>query len=350
MTTKTGTYDISALLKVRFQTVAEFGMDTIQAVLEADLAAHNQIVQEMVGEFCEITTDRQRVYGTSVSGDMTEVDEYGRSPSQRMVSGATCGFPLRMFQFALGWTDKWMKTKTPADLAQLVVHAQGAHMRAIQRQIKLAIFDDTNYTFNDFLVDKVDLAVKRFLNADSSLIPDGPNGETFDGASHTHFTAGTPLSTVLATAMINNVVEHGHGGGVRIYINTAQEAAWRALTGFVAYQDPRIIFRVTDTTATSLDLSRLDNRAIGIYGAAEIWVKPWVPSGYAFAFASEDAQKPLVFRQREQTTLQGLRIAADLATFPLYAQFMEAEFGVAVWTRTNGAVMQTAGGWTDPTI
>ncbi len=61
--------------------------------------------------------------------------------------------------------------------------------------------------------------------------------------------------------------------------------------------------------------------------------------------------KPLAFRQREAASLQGLRIAAQLDTHPLYAQYMEAEFGVGVWTRTNGAVLYFGGAsYTDPTI
>lgn len=350
MATRVGTYDISTLMAVRYQSVAEFGVDTIVQVLQRDIETHNQLVQQMVSEFCEITTDRQRIYGTSMVGEMYEVDEWGRAPTQKIATGATVGFPLSSFQYSLGWTDKWMKIHTPSDLAQMVLSSQKAHLQRIQKSIKQAIFGSTNYTFNDFLVDKVDLAVKRFINADSSQIPEGPNGETFDGSSHTHFTYGTPLSTTNATALITNVVEHGHGADVRVYINTAQEAAWRALTGFTAYQDPRIIFGATDHLGERLDITRLDNRAIGIYGAAEIWVKPWIPSGYAFAFASGDPNKPLAFRQREQTSLQGLQIAATNTAFPLTAQYMEAEFGVGVWTRTNGACMQTAGSWTDPTF
>lgn len=351
MAPKTGTYDISALLAVRFQSVADFGMDTIQQVLQADIAAHNVIVEEMVSGLCSITTDRQRIYGTSRNGEMVEVDEYGRGPTQRLVSGATVGFPLRLYQYALGWTRKYLEIATPADMAQMTLDAEKAHLRAVQTAIKKAAFLKTNYTFNDFLVDKVDLAVKRFVNADSAGIPEGPNGESFDGATHDHYLASATLTTGAATNLINTVVEHGHGSGVMIYINKADEAAWRALTGFTAYVDPRIVFRASDTPGSTLDLSRLDNRAIGIYGAAEIWVKPWVPAYYALCYASGDVNKPLVFRQRNSTGLQGLRIAAEISTFPLQAQYMESEYGAGVWTRTNGAVLYFNNAvWADPSL
>jgi len=351
MAQNVGTYDINTLLATRFQSAAEFGLDTIQQVLEADIAAHNAIVQQMVSDLCEITSDRQRKYGSSVSGEMVEVDEFGRAPTQNPVVGDTCGFPLRLFQYSIGWTSKYFEIATPADLAQATLGAESAHLRAIQRELKKAIYLSANYTFNDYLVDKVDLAVKRFVNADGARIPNGPNGEVFDGSTHTHYDANASLTATVLTNIINDVIEHGHGGAVKVVINKADEAAVRALGGFVAYPDPRVIYRASDTPAQTLDISRLDNRAIGIFGGAEVWVKPWAIANYAFVYDSASPNKPLVFRQRTQQTLQGLRIAAELNTFPLLARYMEAEYGIGAWTRTNGAVLYFAGAvYTDPTI
>ena len=352
MTVNTGTYDISSLLKARFQSVAAFGMDTVERILRADIAAHNMIVSEMVGDMCELTTDRQRIYGTSASGDMTEVDEYGLGPTSRPVTGATVGFPMRAFQYNLGWTSKWMQTKTPADMATMVLAAEKAHLRMLQREIKKAVYLSANYMYTDHLVDNVALAVKRFVNADSANIPDGPNGENFDGASHTHYDANSSLTADYLKALINDVIEHGHGNKVLVAINRTDEATVRGLTGFVAYIDPRLIYgTASDHAGQKLDISRLDNRAIGVFAGAEIWVKSWALANYAFAWDSGDPQKPLAFRQRNVTALQGLRIAAQNDDYPLYAQQMEAECGVGVWTRTNGAVLYFASGsYVDPSI
>lgn len=341
MATTTGTYDISTLLATRFQSVADFGLDTIQRVLEADIAAHNTIVNDMVGGMCEVTTDRQRRYGTSTSGEMVEVDEYGRSATQVARPGATVGFPLKMFQFAIGWTEKWFQNHTPADMAIAVQNAQKAHLRRVQTEIKKSIFLSANYTFTDFLVDNVDLSVKRFLNADSSSIPDGPNGETFTGSSHTHYLAraGGALASTDVKSAVDHVVEHGHGGMVKIAISRTDESTWRTLMGTGnLYPDPRMIYRATDTPGSTLDVTRIDNRAIGIYQGAEVWVKPWAIANYAFAW-DEDGPKPLAFRQRNSSGLQGLRVASALSTYPLVAEYMEAEFGLGVWERTNGVVL-----------
>jgi hypothetical protein len=299
----------------------------------------------------DVSTDRQRIYGTSDRGEMTEVDEFGRAPTQKIRGGTTVGFPLRSYQYALGWTRKYLQNATPAELVDQETAAKKAHMIQIARQVKRAIYLSANYTFNDFLVDKIDLPVKRFVNADSANIPDGPNGEAFTGSSHTHYDAINGITAAALKAAIRDVVEHGHGGKVIVAINIADEDTIRALTGFKDYVDPRTTLNGNAREATTrLDITRLDNRAIGIFDSAEIWVKPWAIANYTFTYDSTTANKPLVLRTRNGTA-PSLEIVAAIDTFPLYAEYMESEFGVGVWTRTNGHVLYFGGGsYTDPTI
>jgi hypothetical protein len=335
----TGTYSIADLLKVRFSSAKELGLDTIAATLQADLAVHNQIVTELVSEMCEVGTDARRVYGGSNTAEMTEVDEFGRAPSQKNVGGVECGFPLKLFQYNLGWTRKFLENATVGDLVQGQLDAQKAHMVQIRKEIQYASLRAVNFNFTDHLVDNVVLPVKRFLNADSAAIPDGPNGETFAGASHDHYTDVTPLAVADITGLVDTVVEHGHGNYVKLCISRTDEAAFRALSGFVAYVDPRLnLGAASNQPEKRLDVSRLDNRAIGILGGAEVWVKPWMVANYAMVYDAGDSRKPLYFRQRLASAMQGLRLAAEFDSHPLQAQVMEAEFGIGVWTRTNGAV------------
>lgn len=350
MTQNTGTYDISALLAVKNQSVAQYGLSNIEPVLRADLAAHNANTLAMLSDLCEVTTDRQRRYGGATDGEMVEVDEFGRAPTQTTTSGDTVAFPLRLFQYNIGWTAKWFEMHTPEDMAMAQIAAEKAHLRAVLRDIKKAVFLSANYTWTDFLVDKVDLSVKRLINADGANIPGGPNGETFDGSTHTHYNANASLTAAAFLDNIRDVVEHGNGG-VRVVINAADETAVSALTGFKALSDARFVYNATDVTKQTLDLSRLDNRMVGYFGAAEVWVRPWGIANYALAYDPSASQKPLAFRQRAQSTLQGLRMAAETPMHQLYARFMEDEFGVGVWNRTAAAVLYFAGAsYTDPTI
>lgn len=354
MPTNTGTHDISWLLASRYQSVYQLDMAEVVSVLQNDLAAHNAIMLDMLGGLADITTDRQMTYGGGVGGEMVQVDEYGRAPTQRgPATAATIGLPLHKYQFAIGWTETALQMRTAFDIANAQLNAEGAHRRIVERDIKRAIFLSANYTHVDYLVDNVSLNVKRLINADSSFVPAGPNGEVFDGATHTHYDFNNGLSASAVTASINDVVEHGYGAAVKVAINRGNETAFRALPGFVPYVDPRIVYRNTDTPGQTLDITRLDNRAIGLFGAAEVWVKPWVPQDYLLVYDAGAPEKPLAFRQREQATFQGLRIAATLSAFPLVADYMEVEFGLGVRNRTAAAVLYFAAGaisYVDPVI
>lgn len=348
----TGVHSLSDLLAYKNTTVVDFGLERIAEIVQNEINAHNLLVEQMITELAEPTTERGGTSGASIEGQMVRVDEYARVPTQRGLKPANVAFPLEKFQFALGWTNDFFITRTPADLAIMTQRATRADLLNLQKEIKRALFLSGNYTFIDVFKDGASLNVKRLVNADGDVIPAGPNGESFDGATHTHYDATATFTATNLEALINDVVEHGHGEGLRVYINKAQEGTVRAFTGFTAYLDARIVGATNANQAVGrLDTTRVDNRAIGLFNGAEVWVKPWIPTGYVFAFAAGDNRKPLRFRQMEEPALRGLRLAAELNTHPLYARYMERYFGLGVWTRTNGAVLYTAGAaYVDPTI
>ncbi|MBA2412275.1 MAG: hypothetical protein H0V63_05550 [Burkholderiaceae bacterium] len=348
---KTGTHDVSSLFAARLSSVPDFSQQnlaTVQRLLDDELAGHNRVMEEMLGELADVTTDRIRTYGSTQGGSMVETDEYGRAPTQKEAPGETLGFPLKRFQYAVGWTDVWFDIHKPIDMAVAVAGAQSAHRQRVAWDIKNALFQSANYTFTDHLVDNVVVGgtngVKRLLNADSTTIPVSPSGTTFTGSSHTHYVGEASYTAAFLTTEIANVTEHGHTADMRVYINSAQETATRAFTGFVAYVESRVQNLTAGLVAVgrSLDVNApIDNRAIGLFGGAEVWIKPWVPANYVFIFDAA-GPKPLVFRQRDQTVLQGLRLKATNRAFPLEAEFFVAEYGISAWNRTNGSVLYIA--------
>jgi hypothetical protein len=340
-------------------TVADFGEDRAFAEIDAALAAHNRIEQELLGNFVERTTDRLRRYGSQDAMSMDELDEFGRADAQKLSAGATVGFPLRLYGIAIQWTRKYFQNALTTELAAQTAGVMDADSKVIQREIKRAIFLPTNVTVLDRLVDNVSLVTKRLINADSTSIPLGPNGESFDGATHTHylFTAGVALAAADMNGLIETVIEHHPTGQAMVYINRAQETAVRGLAGFTAYLDARLINQTAGVVAgRSLDSFNVNDRAIGVYSAAgvsaEVWVKPWVPSGYLFAWV-DGAPVPLVMRTRNAGG-GDLELVADDEAHPLRARAWERECGFSVWTRTNGAVLfvdaAAAGAYTAPTI
>jgi hypothetical protein len=324
------------------QTIAEIGEDRAFDAINSALQAHNSIMNELTSGLAEATTDRQRRYGGDDNMTMDEVDEFGRGDAQKISAGVTVGFPLRLFDLSVQWSRKYFQNATGAELAAQFTAAQKAHRKRVIREIKRVIFTPTNTNnWVDRLVDTVQLNLKALVNADSAAIPAGPNGETFDGATHTHYLGTASLAAADVIALLETVREHYNSGQQMLYINRAQETAIRGFTAnFTAYLDARIIGQTDENQARgTLNPSNLYNRAIGVFDGAEVWVKPWVPANYMFTWI-DGVPKPLVKRERRAGS-GNLVIAAEDEAYPLRARTLEAEFGFGVWNRTNGAALRT---------
>lgn len=340
MAQRTGTYDVSTLLAAQNISAVAFGISTIADILAQDNANFSAVVNEALADLAVTSDDRQRLVGTSIGGDMMEVDEYGQGPTQRDIPSYFVGFPLRKFQFPVGWTVQWEKNASPADYAIKNAAAQGADLRRIRYEIQKALFTPTNYSFKDHLVDNATLPVKAFINADSTGVPNGPNGETFDGTTHTHYSGSATLTAAALTALIQNIAEHRNGAAVRLYFNTADVAAVSALSGFVALAVPYITQNPSTSTIAgpNLTISRVDNRQIGWFGAAEVWTKPWAVANYVTAVDIAAPQKALV--RRVEKNDRGFHIAAEVDVHPLRAQYSEHFYGFAAWNRLAVAVLK----------
>lgn len=339
MAMKTGTFDISTLQSATNVSAVEFGFDNIAAIIAADNATFSQIVDEMLSDLAVTSTDRQRTVGNSLGGSAMEVDEYGQGPTQKDVPGYFVGFPLKRITFPIGWTAQWLKHAKASDLAVRNGVAQGAHLRRARYELQKALFTPTNYTFVDHLVDKASLSVKALINADSSAMANGPNGETFDGATHTHYDAVAALTAAALTAQIADVTEHRNGAVVRVYFNVADAGTVSALTGFVPLQVPYVSLNTAANQATNrLDITKADNRQIGWFGAAEVWTKPWVPANYSVAVDVAASQKPLVRRVEDND--RGIHTAAEIESHPLHANFSEWFYGFGIWNRLAVAILR----------
>jgi hypothetical protein len=350
-----GTLTTLDTLKSTFQTVAEFGEDRLwEESIQPLFDAHNRIMSDMFSDLAERSTDRQRRYGTTDQMSMQKTDEMGRPDAQKVAPGAVAGFPLESFQGTLQWTRKYFINASVAEVAGQVLAMRDADVQRFILEVKRALFNPTNYVFDDYLVDHlsaIPLNIRALLNADGLGIPAGPNGETFDGATHTHYLATASLVEANANALLETVLEHYASGAACLYINRAQETLFRAFAGFTKLEQVSI---VPTTTAAAVYNPRLDavqlyNRQIGVFNGAEVWVKPWVPASYVVAFV-RDQPKPLVVRSRNANGSQ-LLLAAEDEKYPLRARTYEREFGIGVWNRMNAAILYTASGtYAAPTL
>lgn len=349
-----GTLTIADLQATQLNTtVAKVGLDTTFQAVSNTLDAHNRIMEELTADLVDKTTDRLRRYGGPDTMTMEDGDEFTVPHAQKIAAGSNVGFPLRMALGGLQWTELFFRKKTIGEFAGQINAMMDADRNRVIRDIKRAIFYATNVTSNDFLIDKIDLAVKRLVNADSAPIPVGPNGETFTVSSHTHYLAraGGSLASTDLDALIDTVREHYSTGEILVYINQAQEAAVTAFTGFVKYVDARIAASISSDQSRGgvLDPIQIYNRAIGLYRGAEVWTKPWVPANYLFCW-NRTAPKPLCYRY-DPDIGDGLQLVYDNPTYPLMARAYRRVFGVGVWNRINGAVLYGGNtSYADPTI
>lgn len=348
-----GTLQITDTLASQRTLIASFGEDNAFRAIADYLAAWNRIVDEMIMELAEPTTDRLRRYGGVANVTMIRGDEFSRPEAQKISAGVNIGIPLEMYQSGLQWTRKYFQMHTVAELEAQVNAVRQADEARIMLEIQRALFTPTNNTsYVDYLVDassQITLPIRALLNGDGTAIPADPWGNTF-ATNHTHYVGTSSFVAGDLTALITLVQEHYNQGGIRIYINQAQEATVRAFTGFQALYDGRLTLANTLTYASgSLDIMNVYNRQIGIFGAAEVWVKPWVTSGYVFAF-NPNQRKPLAWRNQPGIPT-GLQLVSDDEDYPLRAQMFERTYGVAVQERANGAVLDTAhSSYTAPTL
>jgi hypothetical protein len=352
MATKLGTQQIADLFANQ-QTVDQFGLEPMAEAIAFDMQVHNDLMREQLSDFCMVTTERTHAYGTSDNGAMDQLDEYGMPRAQKISVGTTLSFPIRKYGKALGWTSDYFRQVTVADLMAQVDGIKKADAKRVIAEIKTAMYTSANpASFADKLVaPQVSLTVKRFLNADSVAIPEGPNGETYTASSHTHYIGSATLTNAAVLSLHDTVLEHGHSDGLRIIISRTDRTAFEALSGFKAYQDSRIVYTATDVNKVAKRLDRLDNLAIGTFGSAEVWVKPWAIANYVLCLAVDDVRKPLGFRELPQAGMQGLRLVAQNDSYPLHAEAWVRYFGVGVWHRTNGGVLYFANAtFADPTI
>lgn len=342
--------------------VLTYGEDRLYEHIADLLRAHNDMTQDIFGLLVGQTKDNVRRFGADVvSGEMVEVDEFGAADVQKtQVAGYDIGFPLREYQYAIGWTRKYFETHTPADIAKEFIAAKTADVRNLKRRALMALFRATNYNFIDRLTNSQTLPVKALQNADSTTIPVDPFGNTFNGATHTHLVGSAAVTAANITALVNNIVEHGvQGGVVRLFINRAQEPTVRGFTSnFTALQPPSLE-RGPGSTATFISGDPrdtpylIDDRLIGIWdGFVEVWVKPWVPTNYYLAILVGGANDDVLqLRTRNIAGYGNYRMVYEHEHYPLRAQHFEREFGVGVWNRLGAAILYGGGGsYVQPTI
>jgi hypothetical protein len=354
-----GTLSLTDLLSdYSNQTVYEYSPDRMWDQVDAYLAARNQLVNETLNLLAVRDTERiWRDGGLADDFVFQRLDEFA-APAPQKAAGVSfaAGAPLEMWGVGVQWTSSYFERKSVREFTlQFDKIAQG-DIERLFNELQRALFTPTNNTtYTDYWVDRLPITIRRLYNADSTYIPNGADGTTFNAATHTHYLARVAaLAASDISATVDTVAEHFSAGQLRLHINRAQEAAVRAFTSnFKAYQSPMIEIRgTTDIARGNLQLLSPNDREIGLWDdKAIVSVKPWIPANYMFAYM-EGAPAPLVMRVPASGLGGGnLFFEDEHRHMPLTAQFMGRYFGFGARNRANGAVLYTGGTtYVSPTI
>jgi hypothetical protein len=238
-----GTYSIlDQLALIKNQTAAQYDEQRLADAFQAFFDAQNLLVNQM--------TDRSgRAHGAPDElrhRGAHRHDQGGRVHPRRRAERPcrpprTSASRSTSTRRSLQWTRSFLQVATVADLA-LAVRAVGeADLRNVRLQIATALFTPTNrLSYVDRLVDGVTLPIRALYNADSAPIPDDEFGNTFNGATHTHYLGTASLVAADVEAAVQTIIEHPGNGPIRIYINRAQEAAVSAMANFDAFMPVRL--------------------------------------------------------------------------------------------------------------
>jgi hypothetical protein len=320
---------------------------TIYEQVKIRFKSHNLLMSMLEADLFTDTTARMYTWGNVATTAMMKADEFSRPrASKTQTDPVEGGFPLDKYQVAYQVTDEFMQTKTMGDLDTVITANMDADQSNRLTILRDVLFNPTNnLTYKDISEDSYTLKLRAFLNADTAYIPNTKYGATFNASTHTHFLGTGSFVASDLLALIRTVQEHYPElpPNIRVYANEAQEATIKGFTGFYAYWDKRIDPGANQARAVGdLDMSQTVDRPIGVFDAATIWIKPWMPANYCFAF-HPNAPKPLKRRVRQIAggTRGDLRIVAQFPDYPLYAEMMEREEGFGVFERSNGACLKT---------
>lgn len=284
------------------------------------------------------------------TAEFEDASEYGVPTGSRAeMASISLGYDFRWKDFATKYTWQYLADASAAQIEALHNGALAADSRLQYKTVLNALLNNANRTSPE-----TDAEIKALWNADGSDIPEY-EGNTFDGATHTHYT--TTGSATLDPADVEflqeQVLEHGYGeaDGAQLVILCGR-AESDTIAGFRAgVNGAKFDFISSDTSVPYLTTEQLVGsrpagtyqgmKISGQYGHALIAPTSLLPAGYMVCVAV-GSTTPVV-GLREHAKLTGLQvIPGNRADYPLIDSYYVHGIGAGVRQRGAAAVMQVS--------
>lgn len=346
LVTLTG-WDAGALESYRLQD------GTTYAQVVGDLtAAVSAVTAEILNSplwasLCSFTEEPDVEYRMGTSNGFGTFTEYGSPDAARATTDGHM-LPIQAHDRGMGWTWDYLRkarmSQLEADIADAVQDVRDIwRKKMLTRLLKRG--DDSGASIG---LGSAGLSPGFATTAASTGVdftPPAWGGNTFT-STHEHYVpiAGGAFTTAVFTDIKDELREHGHEMPYDCIIGPSDEAAVRALSGFVPVPS-NVVAYGANVSVAQLDPAITEPGVyyIGTINDINVRVVSGMPQYYGFAWKSYgrlSQRNPL--RVRLQKGEQAWRVVAMTdpragnATLPIQNLMLFTEFGVGVGDRTNG--------------
>jgi hypothetical protein len=252
--------------------IYEYGVERAMDEFKVVLAIHNKRMADLAGRFVGDTTEDKRFQfgGNADTVQMVPVErQYGRSAPQTIdFNPYDLGIRLDHYEANVLWDELFLARETVDSLDRQMNAILTADRKFVAKMIKVALFDGTNYLYEDRYGRKEILPIKGLLNADSLPIPVNPQtGDSFTASTHTHYQVIAAINATTAKAVHDNLTEHMDSGRIILETAYADAASWTGITGFKSALDMRVAHSSLSDLINygpGLDLTNPYDRFLGI--------------------------------------------------------------------------------------
>lgn len=346
--------------------VAKLTRDQLVQAIDARLAARNAAINQIMGQLSRPTVQRGDLVGQHTEmGEWPKATEMDRGRRSRTSGLEAVGFPI--FKFGprrTAWTYDYLAKATNLEIAIQFEEVMTGHLTTNYKEALRALFNNAKWDWSDTLFpEDGTIKVMPLVAGESDFVPPEFQGKTFD-STHSHYLncGDSTLAEDDLQGATDHIREHGYavdpsvggfGGTIVVWANSAEEAALRGHTGFVAANDPMV---ADINKIYAQDLVR--DVYIGYNKTARCFIRivPWMPAGYLLAFATttlaivgDNGFAPLRRRVPTSADLVGIKRFDD-KTYPLQESWFQDFFGYGVGDRLSAAVLKKDSSYTIPTI
>lgn len=339
-------WDATALQKFKLQDGSNY--DQVVSELNAGLAALNaELASDALWSSLVSFTDMPDVdYNVGTNSEMDNFTEWSRGDADRAEMEGHM-LPLLKKERALGWTWSYLKEARLSHLRNDIRNGLDAVRTTYRKTILTRLLQRGDDSGASKGLGTSGLSPGFATTAASTGVDFTPPqyaGNSFD-STHEHYVgiAGGVFTAAVFTDAKDELREHGHEPPYDFIIGKSDEAAVKALTGFVKVEESLVAYGQNTDLAKLPVLSGGKSYYVGTLNDFAIRVVPGIPQYYGFGWKSYGPNSPMnPLKMRLEKGMTAPRVIAmpdprgGSGASPLVKLILYLELGAGVRDRTGG--------------